>query len=165
MGALQIKMNPGKIMYSVCKEGYLTLLWLYSSLPDDPQVEWNTKLVGRIIADHIKINRIEVVSISFTDMTCHICWHHPQVLLILPHADKPYASQHTILCNRGKKPKLVRCKIRIMCSRLVFFLSRVSGEMRGKVQSKPALHLKQFWYHMQLRHWILLLCQNRCLLR
>lgn len=63
-GALQIKMNPGKIMYSVCKEGYLTLLCLYSSLPDDPQVEWNTKLVGRIIADHIKINRIEVVSIS-----------------------------------------------------------------------------------------------------
>ena len=157
LGALQIKMNPGKIMYSVCKEGYLTLLWLYSSLPDDPQVEWNTKLVGRIIADHIKINRIEVVSISFTDMTCHI--------YLLSHTGKPYASQQTILCNRGKKPKFVRCNIRSMCSRLVFFLSRVSGEKRGKVQSKPALHLKQIWYHMQLRHWILSLCQNRCLLR
>ncbi|XP_073257465.1 N-acetylglucosaminyl-phosphatidylinositol de-N-acetylase-like [Porites lutea] len=33
----------------------------HSSLPDDPQVQWNTKLVGTIIADHIKINRIEVV--------------------------------------------------------------------------------------------------------
>ena len=61
-------------------------------------MEWNTKLVGRIIADHIKINRIELVSISFTDMTCHI--------FLLSHAGKPYASQQTILCNRGKKPKL-----------------------------------------------------------
>ena len=85
-------------MYSVCKEGYLTLLWLYSSLPDGPQVEWNTKLVGRIIVDHIKINRIEVVSISFTDMTYHI--------YLLSHAGKPYASQYTILCNRGEKAKI-----------------------------------------------------------
>ena len=85
------------IMYSVSKKGYLTLLWPYSSLPDDPQVQWNTKLVGTIIADHIKINRIEVVNISFADVTCYICWHLPQFWLII--AGEHYASLHSILYN------------------------------------------------------------------
>ena len=40
-------------------------------------------------------------------------------------AGEPYASQHTILCNSGKKPKIVGCKIRSMSSQFVFLLSEV----------------------------------------
>ena len=39
-------------------------------------------------------------------------------------ADEPYASQHTILYNSGKKPKFVGCKIRSMRSRLVLLIIR-----------------------------------------
>ena len=39
-------------------------------------------------------------------------------------AGEPYASQHTILCNSGKKPKFVGCKIRSMRSRLVLLIIR-----------------------------------------
>ena len=38
--------------------------------------------------------------------------------------DEPYASQHTILYNSGKKPKFVGCKIRSMRSRLVLLIIR-----------------------------------------
>ena len=50
----------------------------------------------------------------------YYCFHF-LFLFFLFIAGEPYASQHTILYNIGEKPKFVGCKIRSMCSRVVFF--------------------------------------------
>jgi len=33
----------------------------FSSLPDDPNVDWDTKIVSQIILDHIKHNQFQMV--------------------------------------------------------------------------------------------------------
>ena len=55
----------------------------------------------------------------------HICW-------------RAFASQHTILSNSGKKSKFVGCKIRSICSQLVFLLSGVFTPVQWN-------HVKRTW--------------------
>lgn len=42
----------------------VVLFYSFSYLPDDPKVDWDTKIAGRIIAEHIKHNQIQVVRFS-----------------------------------------------------------------------------------------------------
>ena len=48
------------MVFSLC---FVYKIFLHSSsLPDDPISDWDSKLVGRIITDHVKNKKIQMVS-------------------------------------------------------------------------------------------------------
>ena len=65
--------------------------------------------------------------IVFSDLRTKV-WKTITIVTII--SGEAYASQHTILCNSGKKPKFVECKIRSIRSRLVVLLSGVFTPVR-----------------------------------